>query len=402
MSHRIETPLLVGNPFAPTGRGSTALSFFRAFQAASHPLPIRDIQSYAHTTDGSIVAELEKSLSDTLSRSLNIYHINADEIEPTLKILDTKLPDGAYNIIYPFWELSVLPPSWVDRLQLFNEVWAPSLFIQQTLQKALTAPIHHMPLPVQVELTSFLGRSYFDLPESAYLFLFFFDFRSYLDRKNPGALLDVFERVCKANPRGDIRVVIKVHGTTISSKAIQDYQQFVDRIRQSPFREQVILIDQVYDDNEIKNLVRCCDCFVSLHRSEGFGLGMAEAMYLGKPVIATGYSGNLDFMNDQVSCLVDYRLVPVQEGQYPYAEGQVWAEPDIDHATHYMNELFTSPETGRTLGRRASQHIRTHFSYLAQGLRYQKRLNQISNEKLLSWKDSTVISNHDLTLDPEK
>lgn len=383
MMQRLETPLIVGNPFSPTGRGSTTISFFRAFKAANRPLPIKDIQSYGQTTDSGIITELETSLVSSLSNSVNIYHINADEIGPALAALNNKLPDGAYNIIYPFWELSIMPTTWINKLELFDEVWAPSLYIQQTLKKSLSKPIHHMPLPVQIELTSFLGRRYLNLPESSYLFLFFFDFRSYIDRKNPGALLDVFDKVCRAKPSADIRVVIKVHGTTASPKAISDYQSFVDRIRRSPFREQIILIDQVFNDNEIKNLVRCCDCFISLHRSEGFGLGMAEAMYLGKPVIATAYSGNLDFMNDQVACLVDYRLITVQEGQYPHAQGQVWAEPDIDQAAHFMIELLDDHEFGRKLGKRASQHIRIHFSYLAQGLRYKQRLEQIL-EKVLS------------------
>src|SRR5512136_3068638 len=101
-------------------------------------------------------------------------------------------------------------------------------------------------------------------------------------------------------------------------------------------RDRVIVIWKVFSDNEMRNLIRCCDCFVSLHRSEGFGLGMAEAMYMGKPVIATAYSGNLAFMNESISCLVDYKLIPVEEGQYPFPKGQVWADPDLDQAAYFV------------------------------------------------------------------
>lgn len=381
---KLDTPVIVGNPFSPTGRGVTALSFLRAFKAAHLPLPIKDIYSYGHTNDINIITEIQNCLVDNLSKVVNIYHINVDEIEPTFTALNNELPDGSYNIIYPFWELSKIPANWIEKLDLFDEIWAPSFFIQKAIESSLAKPIYLMPLPVQIKLASFLGRRYFNLPESSYLFLFLFDFRSYIARKNPSAVLDVFEQVYKENQDTDVRVVIKVHGDTSSPKADLDYKDFLNRIRQSPFCERIILINKAYDDNEIKNLIRCCDCFVSLHRSEGFGLGMAEAMYLGKPVIATAYSGNLDFMNNQVACLVDYNLVAVQEGQYPNAIGQVWAEPDVNHAAHFMNKMLKDQEFGRKLGKQARKHICIYFSYLAQGLRYKQRINQILQEKYLS------------------
>jgi glycosyltransferase involved in cell wall biosynthesis len=367
--------VLVGNPFFPTGRGGTVLSFFRSFRAVS--MPVKLCNAYSRSSYGNTNPALDDELRDSLlSRPgdrINIYHLNADELDFAQTSLKHKLPDGAYNIIYPFWELSNYPQPWQEKLDLFDEIWAPSVFIQQMLEKTFAKPIYHMPLPVQVEMTSFLGRQHFGLPEGSYLFLFSFDFRSYLDRKNPDALLNVFEMVRKALPGADIRIVIKVHGTDVSAKTKSDYKNFVENIRQSGFRNQIILIDQVYNDNEIKNLIRCCDCFVSLHRSEGFGLGMAEAMYLGKPVIATGYSGNLDFMTKDNSCLVDYELIPVKKGQYPFAEGQVWADPDVEQA-YFMRKLLDDRDYGRVLGLRASQSIRKYFSYLALGLRYQGRL----------------------------
>ena len=102
-------------------------------------------------------------------------------------------------------------------------------------------------------------------------------------------------------------------------------------------------------------------------------------MFLGKPVIATGYGGNLDLMNETNSCLVRYKLIDVEEGQYPYAKGQVWAEPDIDHAVDHMLKLMDEPDYGRKLGQIASRHIRTYFSYRAVGLRYKQRLTEILN-----------------------
>jgi len=273
-----------------------------------------------------------------------------------------------------------MPATWVDKLKLFNEIWSPSKFILAALNDSIPLPVYHMPLPVEIKLDTFLGRRYFDLPESSFIFLQFFDFRSYIDRKNPQALIDVFEKICNARPSDDIRLAIKMHGGNDSPGSVDNINSFVRRIHESKNRDKIILINKLLSDNENKNLIRCCDCFVSLHRSEGFGLGMAEAMYLGKPVIATAYSGNLDFMNEDNSCLVDYELIPVEKDQYPFAEGQIWANPDKEQAIHYMQNLLDDRDFGRRLGRRASQYIRSKFSYLALGLRYRGRLEQILQE----------------------
>jgi glycosyltransferase involved in cell wall biosynthesis len=131
-------------------------------------------------------------------------------------------------------------------------------------------------------------------------------------------------------------------------------------------------------DNEIKNLVRNSDVFVSLHRSEGFGRGMAEAMAFGRPAIATGYSGNVDFMVPGTSLLVDYELAPVPPGAYPRAEGQVWAEASPGHAARLIEQLLDDPAEARAMGRRAQAHIRETLSLAASGARALARLRAIS------------------------
>jgi glycosyltransferase involved in cell wall biosynthesis len=133
-------------------------------------------------------------------------------------------------------------------------------------------------------------------------------------------------------------------------------------------------MDRVLTDRETKSLIKLCDCFLSLHRSEGFGRGLAEAMYLGKPVIATGYSGNLDFTNEHNSCLVDYRLIPVRDHEYPFASGQKWADPDIEHAVWFMKRVVNEPQYAQTLGRHAAGFIKTYHSPSAVGAKYRARL----------------------------
>lgn len=374
---KLQTPVLVGHPFAPIGRGEDIRCSFRAFQITGLTLPIRDIYSLRSHSDQALEQEFGGRLVRKLSPDLNIFHINGDEVAQAMRHIGSDLPPGAYNIVYPAWELSIYPQEWAKQLERFDEIWAISNFVFDSITKAVSRPVFHMPLATDVKLTSFLSRRYFGLPENSYLFLFYFDFRSWVDRKNPFAVIKAFEQVCSARPDEDVCLVIKLNRPPSPSDREADFLRFMEAIEQSSHADHIIIIDRIMADNEIKNLVRCCDCFVSLHRSEGYGRGLAEAMFLGKPVIATGYSGNLDFMDETNSCLLRYKLVDVEERQYPYARGQVWAEPDINHAIDHMLKLLDDRDYGRKLGEIASRHIRTHFSYRAIGLRYKQRLDQI-------------------------
>lgn len=373
-----QKPVLVGHPFVPIGRGEDIRCSFRALQTVGYTLPIYDIYSY-EKTDPNIEKEFSNHLVKKLSPTINIFYINGDEIDQVLDHINKDLLPGAYNIIYPQWELSIYPQEWSERLNRFDEIWAPSKFVFDTIKKTISKPIFHMPLTTHVQLDSFLGRRYFNIPESSYVFLFFFDFRSYIDRKNPITVVNTFKKVCENRPNDDIYLIVKINRP--DSLFESDVQKFIDTINKGSYKDRIIIIDKVFTDNEIKNLVRCCDCFISLHRSEGFGRGMAEAMFLGKPVIATGYSGNLDFMNDDNSCLVRYKLIYVKEGCYPYAKGQIWADPDVEHAVNHMIKLMDDRNYGRELGNIASRHIRTYFNYVPIGIKYKDRIDNILHTK---------------------
>jgi glycosyltransferase involved in cell wall biosynthesis len=229
-----------------------------------------------------------------------------------------------------------------------------------------------MPLPVDLRLSSFLGRRYFGIPEEAFVAVFFFDFASFAERKNPGAVLEAFERLVARRPDANLHCVIKSRGGRDLDEAQLELEA---RLAALGGRAQALYGDLT--DNEIKNLVRVSDVFVSLHRSEGFGRGMAEAMAMGRPAIATGYSGNLDFMPPGTGLLVDYDLVPVPTGAYPQAEGQVWAEASPEHASRLIEQLLDDPTEARAMGARARAFMREHYSLEALGRRYLERLTAI-------------------------
>lgn len=365
---------LVGRPFAPIGVGEDIRSTFRALRAAG--LECRVLDAYDQDPpDEGLAAEIGTALTGRLAPGIRIFHLNGDEVERALDRLGSPPLGDGRNVIYPAWELPRYPAEWARRLDRFDEIWAQSRFTCDSLSGAVSRPVHHLPLASEAYLTSFLGRRHFGIPESAYVFLFLFDFKSFIERKNPFAGIESFARLLRQRPYADVRFLMKLSN---SQEKPDDFARFQQAIE--PYRNYILTIDKTLSDNETKNLIRCCDCFVSMHRSEGYGRGLSEAMFLGKPVIATGYSGNLDFTTPETALVLDHRLIPVAAGAYPFGEGQVWADPSIDQAAAFMVSLLDSPQRGRRLGEEASRHIRKNFSYLACGLRYRDRIESLLDE----------------------
>lgn len=364
--------VVVGHPFLPLGRGENIRSTHQALCAAGLRSGIYDIYGGDRPRDAAMVRAVQPYCVTNLSAGINIFNINGDEVEQVLTHLAPGPPANSYNIIYPAWELSKYPSAWVTTLERFDEVWAQSLFTREAIASAVNRPVVHMGEASEVRLYSPIGRRQFGIRESAYAFLFFFDFSSYLDRKNPFAAIEAFARLCCERPFSDVCLVLKTDTRRAKLPELRRFKEAIGAVS-----DRLHLIDGTLGDNEIKSLIHCCDCFLSLHRSEGFGHGLSEAMYVGKPVIATGYSGNLDFMNEENSYLVDFDLVPVGEEQYVFPEGQVWAEPHIGQAVRFMCRLIDHPDEGRERGILASRHIRQFFSYRAVGLRYRGRLEQL-------------------------
>lgn len=359
---------LVGHPFAPIGMGQHLRSTYRSLGHAGIRARVRDVYG-RNKKESAALEELGPALDEQLGL-VNIFHINGDEVEEVLSCVNR--PNDSYNIVFPLWELSRYPVEWARQLDRFDEIWAPSLFVHEAIAAAAHRPVLHMPIACEVHLSSFLGRRYFGLPESPYLFLFSFDLRSYTSRKNPEAVIECFRRLKALRPGAAAALVIKMNGpdgATAEASRLSSLMAMTDG--------GVVLFNREMTDNEAKNLLRCSDCFVSLHRSEGYGLGLAESMYLGKPVIATAYSGNLDYMTAANSFLVKCDMVAVPQGAYPFWRDQVWAAPDLDEATSHMLRLVDDPDYGLAVGRRAGASIRATLNYDRVGLRYSERLDEI-------------------------
>lgn len=364
------TVSLVGHPFAPIGMGEHVRCTFRSLRSVARAPRLLDVYQLFEPDAGDR-SEFTPHHSTDLA-DINVFHINGDEVDQVLAHIGRQ---HGYNVVYPLWELARYPEEWARKLERFDEVWAPSRFVQESIAASLDRPVLHMPLACEVLLESFLGRRYFGIPEAAYTFLFFFDLRSYVSRKNPQAVIDAFRELTRLRPDANVSLVIKVNGADRAPDSLRELEASL-----ADLHDRSVLIDRTMTDNEIKNLVRCCDCFVSLHRSEGFGFGIAQAMYLDKPVIATGYSGNMDFMDPAACFIVPFELVPVPADAYPHWQDQVWAEPSVGDAVEHMTRLVDSPSLGYEVGVKAGRHIRTHFSLRATGKRVATRLDAIGRE----------------------
>ena len=365
--------LLVGHPYAVLGRAEDIRTAASACDAAAIPFAMRNLFG----DYGRQWTELHKDfpLMDRVDPeaafSANLFVLNANEMASVPQQLGGDFMAGHYNIGYWAWELSEFPDAWLPALAGLDEIWAPSRFIQQAVRAKTDLPVTWMPLAVEPGVIPSTERRTLGLPERKFLFLFFFDFRSYVSRKNPLAVLNAFHQAF--GPTDDrVGLVIKTNGMDECPEAYQAFKD-LDVARDA----RIHLVDRVMDDRELKGLMNQCDCFVSLHRSEGFGRGMAEAMFMGKPVIATAYSGNLDFTTPENSCLVDYRLIPVGEQDYPYGTGQHWAEADGEMAASFMRALVSEPTLAREKGTRAARDVRRDLSFAAAGRRYRQRLEQL-------------------------
>lgn len=363
--------LLLGHPYGVLGMGEHVRLSAAAFSAADIPYGIRNIYGEYGVHLAGVHQDFlfKDKISKNGNYKANIFHINADEMVNAQIHLGKEIFSNRYNVGYWAWELSNFPNAWRSALQLVDEVWAPSRFIEQAIANQSSSPVIRMPLAVDFPEPIGMTREYFGLPEERFLFLFFFDFTSYVKRKNPEGAIRAFLQAFPDVNDTRVGIVIKMNGMDLRP---QDFKAFIQSIDRDDPR--ILLIDKVLTDRETKSLVNLCDCFLSLHRSEGFGRGLAEAMYLGKPVIATGYSGNMDFTNDHNACLVNYRLIPVKGHEYPFAAGQKWADPDIDHAVWYMKRLINEPHYAQTIGQHAESYIKTYHSPNAVGAKYRARL----------------------------
>jgi len=236
---------------------------------------------------------------------------------------------GRYNIGNWAWELSALPAHWRHAFDCMDEVWAISPWLQQAYASLSRKPVVYMPPLVHLPAVERFDLAELGFSESHFVFLTFCDFNSYSARKNPVGAVRAFQRAFPARTSSE-RLIVK---TLNGHSQTESLKQLLLSIDDDP---RVIVVDGAYSRPKTLGLLQAADCFVSLHRSEGFGRVIAESMLLETPVIATGYSGSNVLLDESTGFAVDYELKPVEAGAYGYSDGCVWADPRLDDAVDRM------------------------------------------------------------------
>jgi len=356
---------IVGYFRADLGVGEAARLLTSAVEAAEIP----------HTTlsYGATLSRQGQAFSDRgaagATYDINVLCVNADSTPEFVRSAGPDFFQRRYTVGYWFWELERFPPTQHAAFDYVDEVWTATGFVASGIRAVGRKPVYTIPLPVPTPKTSpHVTRESLGLPPG-FIFLFMFDFFSVLERKNPLGLIAAFERAFRPN-EGPTLVLKTINGGT----RLTDLEQVRAAARRRP---DVLIIDTYYSAQEKNSLLGLCDCYVSLHRAEGLGLTMAEAMALEKPVIATGYSGNLDFMTPENSYLVDYVTGVVPAACDPYPEGTPWAEPNLDRAAEYMRRVLQSPREAATRAARARRDVLTTHDAKSAARTLSRRLDQI-------------------------
>lgn len=295
----------------------------------------------------------DRKITNATPYNINIVHINPQELPLAFLHIDRKTWDKRYNIAFWLWELENFPAEWKNALKLVDEVWTPSEFSSESIRKATDKPVRTIPYALATPDCGGLSREHFHLPDDKFLFLCMYDCNSTIERKNPLGTISAY-RLAFSPDDQDVGLVIKINNPQkddirIIQKELTGYGG-------------IYIISDVLEKTQVNALIACADVYISLHRSEGFGLVPAEAMFLGTPVIATNWSSNTEFMNNDVACMVDYRFVTIEKDAGPYLAGNRWADPDIRQAAGFMRTLFEGREYGQDLARKARTFIEDKLS----------------------------------------
>ncbi|HKI06225.1 MAG TPA: glycosyltransferase [Thermoanaerobaculia bacterium] len=352
---------VVGWAEAPTGVGEACRGTLAALAAGGIPHALWSL-------DGSKGGTLGKS-DQGLPYEVTLYHVNADMMETVQRQVPQALSLGRHRVGYWFWELSYFGAGQAGAFRHVDEVWAPSRFCQDAFRSLSPVEVRWMPPCVTPPNAAPARRDALGVPAGSFLFFHAFDALSVPERKNPAGLLAAFARVAR-ECRRPVHLLLKAHH-------LEHAPGLAEELRRGIAGLPVTLWTDTVPRRELDGWLAACDAYVSLHRSEGLGLPLLEAMALGKPVIATGYGGVTDFLDDTTGLVVRHRLVPLERPAGPYPAGAVWAEPDAEHAAALMRSLAEAPETALGRIEAARRRVRELYAPEAAAERLRRELARI-------------------------
>lgn len=350
------------------GVGEAARRYVAALRAAGVavlerdvPLPGRDLIRRAPSSRPVPAGE---------SIACNILCMNPEQMVPHLEGLDGPAMVGRSTVGIWSWEVDVLPPGWREASRRLDEIWTYSAFSAELIARGVDVPVHHVPPPI-CELSTSCERPTV-LPDG-FRFLVMFDYLSTLERKNPLGAIDAFRRAFGPQD-GAVLVVKSVNGRHRPER----HEEIVSACGG---REDIALIDRTVSNDERDALLAACDCYVSLHRSEGHGLPIAEAMHAGRPVVATSYGGNTEFMDESNSYPVAWTSAKVGPGVEHYPQDATWAEPDLDHAAQMLRTVLEDREGAARRASRGRREVSARLAPEAVGRRMIAHIELLTEDR---------------------
>ena len=351
---------VVGYITGNLGLGVATRNTIRMLQGLDVPVALTDVDPGGNRlgSDTTYTA-LPDSARDRTPYPITIFHMNPPALTDQLWMHRSWSRDDRITACVPFWELPVLPHSWRPALEAMDIVLVPTRFVEEAVRAALPDAfcIHYRQTAfVPADVPS--DRERWGIPHDAIAFVTSFDILSDFQRKNPEAVIRAFHEAFPE--RADVRLVIKVNSTAESRAMFAERLGAFLALAEDDSR--IILVDEVLDYADVLSLYASCDVLVSLHRSEGLGLSLLEAMSLGKAVVTTAWSGNMDFTTPDNACLVGYDLIPVDSDHPSYSADVVgtecvWADPHVSEAADHMRALASDAEYRQRLGRRAQSDV---------------------------------------------
>lgn len=357
---------VLGHFYGMFGGGEMARGLVRAMQVAHIDYSVLNYDAPEHAIDST---DFHNALPSDVHYTTKVVVSKASDTPIFFKKFGNHFFNNSYIIGRWAWELTKFPKDWMRYFSFYNEIWTISAYCAGILKNIAPIPIINIPLSVGLDFTPReSSRKRFNLSEDQYVFLFIFDMLSQIERKNPMGVIEAFKGAFGDSDK--VALIIK----SINGNHVPESKKILSRMVCSP---NIHMIDSYMTKEETYQLIYDSDVYVSLHRAEGFGLTLAEAMLLKKPVIATAYSGNMEFMTIENSLPIKYKLTSLERDYGIYSKGNVWAEPDIDHAVDQMRYCFDHPEEAREIGMRGYECISTNFSHEVIGKKIRARMTEI-------------------------
>jgi glycosyltransferase involved in cell wall biosynthesis len=372
-------PILRAKGTLFVGYADVDLDLGQSFRNLISAILDRKLTFRVYPLKAGVESRITSSFIPRLYDSFHIYDINVIEIS-TDQIANVSASLGLrgdnYNVLRTYWDLPQAPSEWKPMLSAIHEIWTPNEFARSAFLGIFSGPIRIIPPYICVDpLDANMGRPTFGLLPGRFYFLSTFDYNSSFYRNNPmstvAAFRDAFPLLTE-----NVGLVLESTG---ADRRFADIESEIERhVKRDP---RIVAIDEAMPRSRLLGLIRACDCYVSLHRAEGLGLAMAEAMALGKAVIGTNFSGSTDFLTEETGFPIGYDLRRVEPHEYYWSRGQVWAEPDHAAAVDAFRRVYADPHLRTERGQNGQAIMRNRYGKEFVGASVERRICEIAESR---------------------